>query len=306
MITTSRNHRTAEKNPRLNASLQQFLDPVPIPNGVYLFLSAILDSPWSYPLHFHNEETEALCVSAGAAGSLTIDGIVYPVNGPAFFWIPAGAMHCIGYSRCPRVRQTAVLIRQPWLHDALGAFSYCKEERLREDTSKVFVAHNEEAERLGTVLSRLSESTEPRDTKPGANGLIGTIEDARILLEILVAVAGGESTHRFSRQASVPVRKAMQFIQAQFSENLSLKQIADASCVSYTHLCRLFKRYAGTGVWHYVNLVRIERAKGLLANNGKNVSEAAYECGFCDPSHFSKLFLRIVGMSPKKWQRRQR
>ena len=92
----------------------------------------------------------------------------------------------------------------------------------------------------------------------------------------------------------------MKYIDEHFKENIMLKDIAKNSYISVTHLCRLFKNNLGTTASKYITSKRISEAKKML-RKGKNVSEAAYECGFNDYSNFIRVFSSHVGISPGKY-----
>lgn len=60
------------------------------------------------------------------------------------------------------------------------------------------------------------------------------------------------------------------------------------------------QNYTGTTINKYVTARRISIAKALLAE-GKNVSEVYGSVGFNDYSSFLKAFVKLVGVSPKKY-----
>jgi AraC-like DNA-binding protein len=72
---------------------------------------------------------------------------------------------------------------------------------------------------------------------------------------------------------------------------------------SYEHLCRKFKQYYGISPLGYVNAQRIERAKSLLRGAHARVKNVAREVGIEDPAYFSRLFRKMVGISPVSFAR---
>ena len=71
--------------------------------------------------------------------------------------------------------------------------------------------------------------------------------------------------------------------------------------ISCSYLSRVFKKYMGMNYTDYLTALRISRAKNLL-NAGATVTEACYECGFSDCSHFIAVFKAQVGVTPLKYK----
>ncbi len=92
------------------------------------------------------------------------------------------------------------------------------------------------------------------------------------------------------------------YINAHYSENLTLEKLAKKSYISVNQLCKLFKNRFGTTVAKYIMSKRISEAKKLLVQ-GKSVSETALECGFSDYANFIRVFKKFVGVSPGKYNR---
>ena len=59
----------------------------------------------------------------------------------------------------------------------------------------------------------------------------------------------------------------------------------------------------GANYTDFVSRVRLEKAKNLLLNPHKRVSEIAYEIGYQSLTHFNRTFHRIVGQSPTQYRK---
>jgi len=98
------------------------------------------------------------------------------------------------------------------------------------------------------------------------------------------------------------VRTAVAAISAGYAEKMSLEQMAvDAGC-SVTYLSRKFKEYVGCSVYAYLMQYRLAMAERLL-KGGKSITEACYECGFYDCSHFIKCFKKQYGVTPRVYKK---
>jgi AraC-like DNA-binding protein len=75
--------------------------------------------------------------------------------------------------------------------------------------------------------------------------------------------------------------------------------------VSRGHLNRIFKEVRGYGPGHARLLLQIDVAKGLLTE-GCSLQQTASLSGFNSTTGFREAFTRVVGVSPKRWQREHR
>ena len=61
---------------------------------------------------------------------------------------------------------------------------------------------------------------------------------------------------------------------------------------------QFFKAHMGLSVREYLARVRVHKAVELLSTGGYTVAEAAEQCGFPDPYHFSRTCRRLTGACP--------
>jgi AraC family transcriptional regulator, arabinose operon regulatory protein len=94
-------------------------------------------------------------------------------------------------------------------------------------------------------------------------------------------------------------RMLRRYLDEQFDRNISLLDLARRVHVSRWHLCREFKRYFGISPIEYVLRLRMQHAAHLLRDPDLNISDIARQCGYDDPFHFSKLFRKHHGLSPR-------
>ena len=68
------------------------------------------------------------------------------------------------------------------------------------------------------------------------------------------------------------------------------------------YISKVLKDRKGTTLRQYIIAYRLKLAKKLLSESAKSVNEVAEECGFNDPSYFTKTFKNAVGMTPKEYR----
>ena len=106
-------------------------------------------------------------------------------------------------------------------------------------------------------------------------------------------------TDTASVQKIIPVIK---YINAHFSEQLTLGRLSEIISVDKAHLCRVFKTLTKSTLSEYINFVRILRAEQLLLNTDKLILEICEETGFSSVSYFAKVFKEKNGITPKKYR----
>jgi AraC-like DNA-binding protein len=95
--------------------------------------------------------------------------------------------------------------------------------------------------------------------------------------------------------------RSKKFIDDNYTNNISLDDIACEAFFSKFHFIRLFKTYYGVTPYQYLTRVRVAEAKKLL-QSGMAVSAACYGVGFESVPSFTKLFRVITGTTPFAYQ----
>lgn len=102
------------------------------------------------------------------------------------------------------------------------------------------------------------------------------------------------------------VQKVINHINLNLSQPLSLKDLAAMCYISPPYLSNLFKQEVGVTLTDYINTQRIHRAARLLSTTDTKVSSVAESVGILDGNYFTKIFKRIMGMTPTEYRRRHR
>ena len=97
--------------------------------------------------------------------------------------------------------------------------------------------------------------------------------------------------------------RLLAWIEDHYAERITLEALSKETGLNEKYLCRFFKAYTAQTPIDYLNRFRIERAADDLRLRSCTVTEAAYANGFNDSAYFSKLFLRIKGLSPGAYKR---
>jgi AraC family transcriptional regulator len=122
-----------------------------------------------------------------------------------------------------------------------------------------------------------------------------------LLLEIMVE-ASRSSSKQSKRKPPGWLFAARDLLHDSFSQNVSLKQIAESVNVHPVHLAVRFRNYYGSTIGDYVRKLRIDFACSRLVETDRSLIEIALAAGFCDQSHFSRTFKQIIGVSPSAYR----
>jgi AraC family transcriptional regulator len=95
-----------------------------------------------------------------------------------------------------------------------------------------------------------------------------------------------------------PLRAVLEFIRDNHGLGMTLDGLADTAGVSRFHFVRLFRKSVGSSPMQYVEGVRLERARAMIREGGKTLSEIAVSMGFSDQSHFTRRFRLRYGCTP--------
>lgn len=94
------------------------------------------------------------------------------------------------------------------------------------------------------------------------------------------------------------MKSMLTFLEAHFSEELTLKQIAESASISETECLRCFQRSIGTSPIRFLKEYRLQRAADLLRTTNESVTEIATTCGFFDMSYFTRAFRQFYAVTP--------
>ena len=110
--------------------------------------------------------------------------------------------------------------------------------------------------------------------------------------------------HELNNSNNSPyILKAKEFIQKNYSHDISVDSIARSAGISQSLLFRLFKEKEKRTPIAYLRDVRIQSAKQLLISNSDlSIGDISEACGFSDFAYFCKVFKAIIGATPSEYR----
>lgn len=98
------------------------------------------------------------------------------------------------------------------------------------------------------------------------------------------------------------VEKAVQYIQDNYAEKITIQDIANHVKIHPSYLSSIFRKSLNQSVNSYINFHRINVAKQLLKNGNTSITDIALQTGFYDAQHFLKTFKKNTGFTPSEYR----
>jgi AraC-like DNA-binding protein len=102
------------------------------------------------------------------------------------------------------------------------------------------------------------------------------------------------------------LRRIFAHIEGRLAENIEIGDLAAIAGLSECHLSRAFRQSVGMPPHRYVMTRRIAVGAGLIERTELPFTDIALSVGFSDHSHFTRMFVRIAGETPRAYRRRHR
>lgn len=102
------------------------------------------------------------------------------------------------------------------------------------------------------------------------------------------------------------IQEMIRFTSEHVTEDIDLNYIAEKFGRTPGYVGLLFRKGAGSGFNEYVTKERIHLAKNMLKDPAVSIQRVGELCGYHNPKYFSVVFKKMVGMTPKAYQKSQR
>jgi AraC-like DNA-binding protein len=98
---------------------------------------------------------------------------------------------------------------------------------------------------------------------------------------------------------------AINYLNANIERSLVLEEIAATVNLSPSHFSSLFRKKTGFSPIEYFNHLKVQKACQFLLFTQLRIKEIAFEVGIDDPYYFSRMFTKIMGMSPNTYRQKR-
>lgn len=113
------------------------------------------------------------------------------------------------------------------------------------------------------------------------------------------------SVSRSKLVSQVRIKQMLTYIDENYSEKITLDDIAGAACISKREALRCFKENMRKTPFAYLMEFRIGQAKNELVQGNRPIMDVALSCGFESASYFNRVFRRYTGMTPMQYRKHE-
>ncbi|CAG4897107.1 helix-turn-helix transcriptional regulator [Paraburkholderia gardini] len=155
------------------------------------------------------------------------------------------------------------------------------------------------------VLFHFSQTLVPILERPGeVNALLVDALAIAFCEHVVARYCASVASGPVQRPKLAPwqMQRIIDFFEANLNGNPSILDLASQCDLSASYFAEAFKQTAGISPHQWLLRRRIDRAKSQLRGTDASLAAIAADCGFFDQSHFSRVFVRLVGCRPKDWR----
>lgn len=112
-----------------------------------------------------------------------------------------------------------------------------------------------------------------------------------------------QKLHRQAADSGDIIKHIKTYVAAHYMQDIAISTLADELDITPNYLSKIFHQHAGCTFVSYLSQVRIAAAQQLLAQRPEiTIREAAEAVGYVSPRHFAKVFAKLTGMNPSRYQ----
>lgn len=255
--------------------------------------------------------------------------ISIPINGPEYFWVDQVRHQVAVGQYMVHLPGQEVMAEAQYARPVDGLCLFLSEETLWEvyaatkgtqgdeipnnirlpwkNNPYVLHKYSQGGHKLGQHIARILHTLETETPLPQVDWDTFFYGIAEELIQQLFAVQNQLDQLPFAKNTTRQelfkrVSSAQGYVLDHFATPLSLNTLATVACISPYHLLRLYKQLYGVPPHQHILQLRIEKAQKMLRAQ-YSCSEIAFELSFSDRRAFSRVFRKMVGVTPEVWRK---
>ena len=264
------------------------------------------DDLWSFegknvPIHWHNDLEINLIREGGAVFQVYQKS--YRVRTGEGFLLNRNVPHSCSSPGNEHVRYSTILVRPDFLYGDFGSDVERKCFQPFLQNSAIPCIHLTGVDENGKeILWKLNQVEEAFDRKQFCYEL----KIKGLLCEAFAMILYG---HRQELTKFVPanqqelerLEKMLNYLNMNFTEVISLQDLADQVHLSREVCCRLFKKMTGKTITGYLEEYRVNKSFSLVQSGQYSMTQITEMVGFSNPSRFASAFRKRFGCNPGEY-----
>lgn len=225
------------------------------------------------------------------SGFYEVDGKRFDVNGNQYFVLPAGVPHCYGSSESNP--WTIYWVHFAGTHAQIYAQGALTPQAVRPGVSSRISERNNIFEE---ILSTLLQGYDCERLQYASSLLHHYLASMRYLTQYRNAINNNSSGQGNVTQAVI------RYMNENIEHHLSIAQLAAYTGYSASHLSTIFKKNTGKNLMTYFNELKMQQAAKLIVSTSMKINQICHKVGIDDCYYFSRLFSKIMGISPQNYR----
>lgn len=214
------------------------------------------------------------------------------------------------YLKCRRFAVINCLFNSPLLYQLLPLLAdapqmtdllRARQHDLASSAPVVIHTHTRDRAEIHALLRRMLREQNRRRRAWQASCTADLLQ----LLVLITRLFKPNTRQPVSTATDSAILSAAHYIEAHFTDAISLASLAAQAGVSKGHLSRYFSSRMGLGVVDYQHRLRIEEACRLLRLTDFSITQIAIRTGYSEVAYFSRCFRKMIGISAREYRRGQ-
>jgi AraC-like DNA-binding protein len=136
--------------------------------------------------------------------------------------------------------------------------------------------------------------------------LAGVVQASARLGHFLLALLPAASTIAPPSPAAESIAQSIQFMRRHLAQSFTVPELAAQVGLSASHYAALFREQAGRPPIVFFNFLKVQHACQQLTDSSLRIKEIAHHLGFADVYYFSRVFTKVMGVSPRQFRQGDR
>ena len=246
---------------------------------------------------WHTNDTNMVIYMHSDGGSIVCSERIYPIKKGVLCFIGAKKYHYTMPSNAGIYERTKIFVSNEEFNRLISIFQ--KKEAIAKSFNDNSIVYAQISEKDMKTVDALFEDIIHHIETDNHRDIVFTSSLLRMLVFMTENVVDTVTPPHGS------MYKAIEYINSNIKENLTVDGICEYTHMSKYHFCRSFKKATGLTVMNYILNTRITLAKNLLANENISVGEISSLCGFSNISVFCRAFKDNTSMTPLQYRKQK-